>query len=101
MSLKLPSILNEINPQNIQRIDAALEGNWKDTVVTVWLYDKGFIGFEKVIKQHHSFKPSIELYFLDTWVGIHCFKKSDKMNIFDEEYAMAIIKFIEDKIKKK
>lgn len=98
MKSKLPSILEQINIDTIKRVDVALEGNWSNTVVTVWNANEGFIGFDKAIKSHRNLKPSIELYFTNTWIGIHCFRMEKNLNIFDEQYALNIINFIEEKI---
>ncbi len=68
---ELPKIIKEISLQEIQRIDAALEGNWSPTVVTVWSREKGIHGFSEVSLTHPEYKPSLELYFKNTWVGIH------------------------------
>jgi hypothetical protein len=100
MYSKLPSILKQVNLDKIQRVDIALEGDWNNTVVTVWNTDEGLIGFDNVIKSHQSLKPSIELYLTDIWIGIHSFKTENNLHIFDEQYASDIIDFIEEKIKK-
>jgi hypothetical protein len=64
-------LIKKIPLKCIKRIDIALEGNWNPTVTTVWTRKDGFVGFSKVRKQHIKYKPSIELYFDDCWVGIH------------------------------
>jgi len=90
----LPKILMDISYHDVKRIDVGLEGNWNPTVVTVWSKEKGFLGFFSVPRSHAEFKPSIELYFSDTWVGIHCYKKCDKSYVFDEKLALRIIEFV-------
>ena len=94
----LPSIVKEVSLRDIQRIDMALEGDWNTTVVCVWRRENGFAGFGNVVRKHQNLKPSMELYFVDTWVGLHCYKKSENMNVLDEEYAMSIISFVASKV---
>lgn len=95
---KIPDVLEKIALKDLTRIDAALEGNWNPTVTTVWTKKDGFIGFSKVKKSHGTFKPSIELYFKDSWIGIHCFKQMNNTNVFDEKFAMGILDFIMKKL---
>ena len=90
-----PSIISEISLKEIQKVVVGLEGNWNPTVVTIWTRDKGTLGFSKVIRTHANFKPSIELYFEKTWLGIHCYNRINGENIFDEEFAASIIDYIE------
>ena len=47
---------------------------------------------------HPSFKPSLELYFDDHWVGIHCYWRVDGRNVFDGELAQTVIDFVEAKL---
>lgn len=97
----IPDVVKKIHLGDLLRIDVALEGNWSPTVATVWTRDNGFIDFLKVKKSHKVFKPSIELYFEDFWIGIHCFERIGNKNIFDEKLAMNIIDFIDKTLKKK
>ena len=92
-----PSIISEISLKEIQKVVVGLEGNWNPTVVTIWTRDKGSLGFSRVIRTHPSFKPSMELYFENTWIGIHCYNRSNGKNIFDEEFAARILDYIETK----
>ncbi len=71
----------------------ALEGNWNPTVATIWTKDDGFMGFSKAKKSHEAFKPSIELYFKSSWIGIHCFERVADKNVFDEKMAISINAF--------
>ena len=84
--------------QHIMRIDAGLEGNWSGSVVTVWTRNQGMVGFERVARSHATHKPSLELYFDGTWVGIHCFKTRTGQNVFDEELATELIALIAARI---
>ncbi len=80
--------------KDIKRIDAALEGNWSKTITTIWNKRGGFIGFSKVKKQHVKYKPSIEFDFDGYWIGIHCYKRKNGKNVFDEKLAIKIIDYI-------
>jgi hypothetical protein len=91
----IPLIIREISLKGIQRVLAAHEGNWNPTMVTVWARDEGALGFSTVTRYHPIFKPSLELYFEDTWLGIHCFNRIGGENVFDEEFAVKIIDYIE------
>ncbi len=96
-SKEIQSIIREISLDTIQRIDLALEGDWNPTVVTVWTRDQGELGFAKVTRSHPTNKPSLELYFTDTWLGIHCCTRTAGQNVFDEEFASRIIDYVESK----
>jgi hypothetical protein len=93
----IPLIVREIPVDGIQKVFAALEGDWNSTMVTIWTRDKGLLGFSKVTRTHSTFKPSIELYLEDTWLGIHCYKKINGKNVFDEEFAINLLEYLETK----
>ncbi len=90
----IPSIIREISYDGIQRVVAGLEGDWNPTMVTIWTRNKGTLGFSHVTRAHSTFKPSLELYFKRSWVGIHCYKRINGYNVFDEENAAEILKYI-------
>lgn len=94
----LPKLLEEISLTNLHRIDVALEGDWSSTVVTVWTRKDRSLGLSEVRMSHEVFKPSVELYFDNSWVGIHCFKRVDNMNVFDNELALRIIDYVETRL---
>ena len=96
-SKEIPSIVCKISLDAIQRIDLALEGDWSPTVVTVWTCEQGALGFAEVTRTHPTNKPSLELYFTDSWLGIHCFTHTAGQNVFDEEFASRIIDYVESK----
>lgn len=54
----IPSILREISLGEIKRVDAALEGDWNRTMVTIWNRDKGSLGFSKVTRTHSRFNQA-------------------------------------------
>ena len=95
----LPDILTKLSFDDIIQIDVALEGNWNPTVKTVWSREGGFIGFSDIVVSHPRFKPSLELYYPRHWIGIHCYKRIDDINIFDESLAQRIIRYVHEKIK--
>jgi len=99
MEKEIPLIVCEISLDKIKKIVVALEGDWNPTMVTVWTREKGMLGFSNVTRTHSSHKPSLELYFEDTWLGIHCFNRIDDKNVFDEEFAIQIIEYVESKCK--
>lgn len=88
-------MISSVPIKDIRRIDVAMEGNWSQTVTSVWTKYAGFIGFEKVEKENARLKPSVELYFDDYWLGIHCYNKVGGKNVFDEKLAMDIIGLVE------
>ena len=96
-SKEIPLIFREISLDAIERIDLALEGDWSRTVVTVWTRDHGALGFTAATRSHPINKPSLELYFTDSWLGIHCFTRTAGQNVFDEEFASRIIEYVESK----
>ncbi|MFC1534186.1 hypothetical protein ACFL7M_12560 [Thermodesulfobacteriota bacterium] len=91
----IPMIVREISLNGIQRVVAALEGDWNPTMVTVWTCNKGKFGFSKVTRTHSIYKPSLELYFENVWLGIHCFNRINGENVFDEKFALQILEYVE------
>ena len=97
MEKEIPLIVREISLVKIQKIVVALEGNWNPTTVTVWSREKGMLGFSNVTRTHSIHRPSLELYFTDAWLGINCFYKIEGKNVFDEEFALKVIEYVERK----
>jgi len=91
----IPNLLKSVPLEGILRIDVALEGDWSQTVATVWSREAGHMGFSKVIKSHPTFKPSLELYFQAFWLGVHCFTRTKDVNVFDNNFASQIINYVE------
>ncbi len=90
--------LNNFSLDGLTRIDVGMEGDWNPSVVTVWSRDRGLLGFDRVARRHHVFKPSIELYFEDGWIGVHCYTRIDDQNHFDESKAREIICMVEERL---
>ena len=95
MESKIHEYVRAIPIDNILRIDIGLEGDWSSTAVTVWTRDNGLLGFDEITRSHAINKPSLEFYYGDSWLGIHCFQRDEEKNFFDEELARKIIQFIE------
>jgi hypothetical protein len=91
----LPQLLGEVSLDTLERVDVGLEGDWSPSVVTVWSRTRGLIGFDDVTRSHPSFKPSLELYFKSSWLGIHCYKLRAGENQFDAPFATRVIEYIE------
>ena len=94
-------VIRKIDIERIKRVDVALEGNWNRTVTTVWDRKVGFKDFSKVKKSHARYKPSIELYFHDYWIGVHCYRRKKGKNVFDDRLALKIISYIDFRLRKK
>jgi hypothetical protein len=96
MAPELPPVLSEISLADLRRIDVSLEGDWNARITPVWTRETGFLGFANVTRRHVTHKPSLELYFRDSWVGCHCFRRVGGENVFDEELARAIVGYVEE-----
>jgi hypothetical protein len=94
----IPDIVKNQSYAELKRIDVGMEGNWNPTVTTVWEREKGLIGFEKVIRNHPEYKPSLELYYKDGWVGVHCYRNEKDQHEFDETLALHIIRHIKSRM---
>lgn len=93
--MDLKPLLNACPLSELTRIDVGLEGDWSPTVTTVWTRDGGMLGLERVVREHASFKPSLELYFRDGWIGVHCFRRIGGINVFDEDILRTVIDDVE------
>jgi len=91
----LPDVLKEINLFGIIRVDYSMEGNWNDNLKVLWTREDGFLGFDGITIAHETFKPCLELYFDDYFLGIKCFKRIGNQNVVDKEMIDLIIKYIE------
>ena len=85
----------DVTLNDLTRIDAGLEGDWSSSVQTVWTRAGGHRGFYDVVRQHETCRPSIELYFRDSWLGCHCYRRVDNVNVFDEAKASRLIDEVE------
>ncbi len=90
--------LDGIHLEDILRIDVALEGDWNRTVVTVWNRGEEEPDFSRVAREHEEFRPSVELYFPGRWLGLHCYRREDGRNRFDEERARKWVMEVVDRL---
>lgn len=95
----MSGILDGVALDGILRIDAALEGDWSGTVVTVWRPGEMEPDFSQVVLEHPEYHPSLELYFEGRWVGVHCFRREGDQNRFDEEKARALVKEVVERVR--
>ncbi len=95
---KIPQVVKLLNLSNIKRIDYSMEGDWNANIVVIWERKKGVLDYSGITRSHYIHKPTIELYFENHWVGLHCYKNVEGNNLFDEDYALLIIKYIETQI---
>ena len=96
--MELRSLLSACPLEDLTRIDVGLEGDWSPTVRTVWTRDGGRSGFSDVAREHRSHKPSVELYFVDGWIGLHCFRRIGNVNVLDETMVERVIDDVENAI---
>ncbi len=92
------NLLNSISLDGIKRIDVSLEGDWSDSVTTVWARNRGFPGFERVRRSHEKHRPSLEFYFDGSWVGVHCCNSENDHNVFNEKLARELLDFVESRL---
>ena len=93
--MELRPLLSTCPLDELTRIDFGLEGNWSPTVTTVWTRESGRQGQTDVVREHEFFKPSLELYFVDGWIGLHCFSRVGNANVFDEDLLEHVIDDVE------
>ena len=93
--MDLAQLLSACPLASLMRIDVGLEGNWNPTVSTVWSREEGRLGFTDVARQHEAFRPSVELYFTDGWIGLHCFRRIGEVNVLDKERLERIVGDVE------
>ncbi len=93
--MELRALLSACPLENLTRIDVGLEGDWSPTVTTIWTRDGGRLGFSEVVRQHECNRPSLELYFVGGWIGLHCFRRVGDANVFDESAVEQVIDEVE------
>jgi hypothetical protein len=97
-SVELLPLLSACPLADLTRIDVGLEGDWSPTVTTVWTREGGRLSLTDVARVHESFKPSLELYFVDAWIGLHCFRRVGNTNVFDEDFLEKVVNDVESAI---
>ena len=93
--MELLALLSACPLENLTRIDIGLEGDWSPTVRTVWRRNDGRLSQTDVAREHESYKPSLELYFVDGWIGLHCFRRVGNVNVLDESTVERAINDVE------
>ena len=93
--MDLLALLSAVPLEKLMRIDVGLEGDWSPTVTTVWTRVDGRLGLSDVVREHELFKPSVELYFVGGWIGLHCCCRDGKVNVFDESLVERVIDDVE------
>ena len=94
-SESIPRWLSGAPVDQVIRIDVGLEGNWSETVRQVWSRSTGFTGFEQAPRCHSEYRPALELYLADGWIGIPCSRVSDGQNVLDEAKARRLVEYVE------
>ena len=96
--MELPRLLSACPLADLMRIDVGLEGDWSGSVTTVWSRANGWQGLSRVVRGHEKFKPSLELYFIGGWIGLHCFNRVGKTNVLDEAFLQRVVLQVEKAI---
>ncbi len=95
--LALPCWLRFVPVERVIRIDVGLEGKWSETVGPVWSQTGGFLGFAQVPRSHSEYRPALELYLDEGWIGLPCFKIHGGRNVLDEVRARKVVDYVESR----
>lgn len=95
---RVREMLDDLSLDDLVRIDAGLEGDWSDTVVTIWTRQDGLIGFGSCPASHSEHFPSVELIFPAHWLGMRCYVRHAGLNELDERMAMTVIELVERRL---
>ena len=93
--MELLPLLSACQLDDLLRIDVGLEGDWSTTVRTMWTRADGLLKPAGVVREHAFFKPSLELYFSNGWIGLHCFRRLGSSYVLDEEFLKRVIDRVE------
>ena len=93
--MNLKQLLSVCSLADLTRIDVGLEGDWNSSARTVWTRQNRILDVSEAPDGHEDFKPSIELYFSDGWIGLHCFCRRESMNVLDRERLEAVVSEVE------
>lgn len=91
----IPRWLQSAPIGRVIRIDVGLEGNWSETVRPVWSQSTGYTGFAQVARSHSEYRPALELYLTDGWIGLPCSVVRNGQNVLDEEKARRLIEYVQ------
>jgi len=98
--MDIQALLSACSIDDLTRVDVGLEGDWSRTVKTVWTRDDGWLGQRDVAREHESFKPSLELYLVDGWIGLHCCRWDGHAFVLDESLMARVVQDVEAEIAK-
>ena len=93
--MDLSALLPHLPLHTLTRIDCALEGDWSRTVAPIWTPGDGFLGFPESSICHPDFRPSLELYFPQGWIGVRCCTRDGEVWSLDESLAHQVIGQVE------
>ena len=93
--MELSALLPHLPLHTLTRIDCALEGDWRRTVAPIWTPAEGFLGFPDSAISHSHFRPSLELYFHESWLGVRCCTRDGEVWRLDEALAHEVIGQVE------
>ena len=93
--MEILPLLSACELDDLTRIDVGLEGDWSRTVQVAWTREGRSQVLDTQRLEHASFRPSLELYFKDGWLGLHCFRRCNRKNVLDEEALARVINLVE------
>ena len=93
--MDLLRLLSACKLDDFTRIDVGLEGDWSATVQAAWTRTDGSLNLVEHRLEHEAFKPSLELYFDNGWIGLHCFRRVGGMNVLDVALLKHVIGAVE------
>ena len=96
--MEYSALLSACSLDDLTRIDVGLEGDWSPTVRTVWSRTDGRLRQRDIVRAHESFKPSLELYFVDGWIGLHCCNWDGHVHVIDESSLEKVIQDVESAV---
>ena len=95
MSEELFDVIRKLPLEKVEKIDAGLEANWNATVTTLWTKNDGFLGFDKLEKEHSENKHCVELHFDNgCWFGFLCSDRINDKYVFNEKLVLEIIEMV-------
>jgi hypothetical protein len=90
----LPQWLRAVPVDRVVRIDAGLEGQWSETVTAVWTPKADVVDLSDVVHSHPKYRPALELYLDDCWIGVPCSVFQGGEHRLDEEKARRLIEYV-------
>lgn len=93
--MELMPLLSACDLHCLTRIDVGLEGDWSPTARAVWTREDGTLSLGGIVREHATLKPSLELYFDDGWIGIHCYRRVESSIVLDEDLLRKVIDQVE------